>query len=95
MTTGLLILHADVFLPKKENDKDNEGDIAGQSVFGDQNGAADAGRTQKGSAGRAVDDNPGDSRGGTAGGQERAGISQQSVNNDISYVGGAGKIKKH
>ncbi len=64
-----------------------EEDSAGQSVFSNQNGAADAWRTQTGSADRAVGGNPGDARGGTAGGQERAGIIQESVNNDISHAG--------
>ncbi len=31
--------------------------------------------------------NPGDARGNTAGSQERACISQQSLNNDISHAG--------
>ncbi len=71
------------FFPPKEADEE---DNAGQSVFGNQNGAADAGRTQTGSADRAVGGNPGDARGVTAGGQQRAGIIQESVNNDISHA---------
>ncbi len=42
------------FPPKKEDEEDN----AGHSVFGNQNGVADAGRTQTGSADQAVGGNP-------------------------------------
>ncbi len=62
------------FFPLKKADEE---DNAGQSLFGNQNGAADAGRTQTGSADRAVGGNPGDARGGTAGGQERVFIIQE------------------
>ncbi len=55
-------------------------------MFGNQNGAADVGRTQTGSADWAVGGNPGYSRGVTAGGQERAGIIQKSVDNDIGHA---------
>ncbi len=56
------------FPPKKEDGEDN----AGQS--GNQNSTADAGRTHTGSTDRVVGGNPGNARGGTAGGHERAGI---------------------
>ncbi len=72
------------FFPRKKADEE---DNAGQSVFGNQNGAADAGKTQTGSADRAVGGNPDGARGGTAGGRERAGIIQESVNNDIIHAG--------